>query len=282
MNFMEKINRSDGNLKEKVAFDMVTNGYLLFPRVVDYMAAYGLDSVHVTIDGDKRTHNERLPHKTDADSYTMIMNNLAYAIDKIRVAVRVNVDRNNYDFDVVSFLKEWGCSEGHKNLHVYVGKPESEPTQKFSPLSEGKFSECYLKNYQKAVEKGANKFSIYNLQMELKDLFCSADSSVDFVFLPDGRITNCWNYLSSPDKLENHIIGVIKDGNIDIFYGALAHWLEETDLANLPDKCFACSLLPICLGGCPHLSAEGVFQCCYPKFNLRHYIESMVQLNKLK
>jgi uncharacterized protein len=244
------------------------------------LAAYGLNSVQVTIDGDKKTHNERRPHKKDPDSYTRIMKNLAYAVGKIKVAVRVNIDRNNYNFDFSSFLRELGYPEGHKNLYVYVAKLTSETTQKFSPLSDRKFSECYLENYQKAIEKGVHKWKPHYFKLEPINLFCAADSTSTLVFLPDGKVTNCWNHLSSPDILRKHTIGKIDNGNLDIYHSVLASWLDKTDLCNLPAKCDNCSLLPICLGGCPVFRENGSTQCCYPKFDLQHYVESILQLNE--
>jgi len=78
------------------AFGVITNGSLIYPDLVDKFLSVGLKEVRVTIDGDREAHNKNRPFSDGQPSFDLIINNIKGIIDKVKVAVAGNFDRENF------------------------------------------------------------------------------------------------------------------------------------------------------------------------------------------
>src|SRR4029453_3736322 len=59
-----------------LALNIITNGLLLTPEVVDRLVPYGLNGVKVTLDGDKAAHDRMRPMRGGQGTFDKIVANL--------------------------------------------------------------------------------------------------------------------------------------------------------------------------------------------------------------
>jgi uncharacterized protein len=72
--------------------NIITNGLLLSPAIVDRMLPLGLNGVKVTLDGDRATHDRVRPTRGGEGTFDRIIANIARVADKTAVAIGGNFD----------------------------------------------------------------------------------------------------------------------------------------------------------------------------------------------
>lgn len=92
-----KVNELSKKKNLSVYSSVITNGYLLNKEISDELVELGITFVQVTIDGDKHTHDERRMLHNGNGTYDRIIQNLLEANDKLNIAVRVNISKDNTD-----------------------------------------------------------------------------------------------------------------------------------------------------------------------------------------
>ena len=88
--------------------NIITNGLLLTPDVVDRLLPYGLSGVKVTLDGDKDTHNRMRPLRGRQGTFDRIVENVRQIAGKVSVAIGGNFDETSVDSypALLDFLRE--------------------------------------------------------------------------------------------------------------------------------------------------------------------------------
>jgi uncharacterized protein len=77
-------------------FGIITNGSLINPDLVDKFLTVGLKEVRVTIDGDRQAHDKKRPFADGRPSFDLIMGNVKSIIDRVKVRIVGNFDRENF------------------------------------------------------------------------------------------------------------------------------------------------------------------------------------------
>jgi uncharacterized protein len=72
--------------------NIITNGLLLTPDVVDRMLPFGLNGVKITLDGDRDTHNRMRPLRGGQGTFDRIVENIRQVADRCRIAIGGNFD----------------------------------------------------------------------------------------------------------------------------------------------------------------------------------------------
>ena len=92
--------------------------------------------------------------------------------------------------------------------------------------------------------------------------YCCAEHLLSFVIDPGGAMYKCWNDVGHCESA----VGNVNDLRQDVANDKCGRWLCRT----LPEKCKSCSILPICAGGCPHVTnVLGKDNACdYIKYNI--------------
>jgi len=72
--------------------NIITNGLLLTPEVVDRMLPFGLNGVKITLDGDKDTHNRMRPLRGGQGTFDRIVENIRQVAGRVRIAIGGNFD----------------------------------------------------------------------------------------------------------------------------------------------------------------------------------------------
>lgn len=240
--FIELCNRK--NIKYNAT--IVTNGVLLDQSVAIMLRdKCNVNFAQITIDGMPEYHNKRRILVDGRDSFEIIVNNIENCKDIIKIAVRINVDKNN--ISNIEKLTEYFI---HEKGWI------DDPSFYLAPVEKYKDT-CYFMN-EKCLD--INEFSELDNQVlnKLYDItsknlknsyypkrkgnFCGAVQYGSFVVDPEGDLYTCWNNVGIKNK---KIGNIVQKNPMNIEY---MKWLTYQ-----PDtKCHKCSLLPICLGGCPY------------------------------
>src|SRR5438874_4836148 len=77
--------------------NIITNGLLLTPEVVDRMLPFGLNGVKITLDGDKDTHNRMRPLRGGQGTFDRIVANIRAVAGRCRIAIGGNFDESSVD-----------------------------------------------------------------------------------------------------------------------------------------------------------------------------------------
>src|SRR6476469_4813890 len=88
--------------------NIITNGLLLTPDVVDRLAPLGLNGVKVTLDGDRDTHNRMRPLRGGQGTFDRIIDNIKAVAGRCNIAIGGNFDESSVDSypGLLEFLRE--------------------------------------------------------------------------------------------------------------------------------------------------------------------------------
>jgi uncharacterized protein len=81
----------------RMLVNVITNGLLLTPEVVDRLAPYGLNGVKITLDGDRDTHNRMRPLRGGQGTFDRIIENVRQVADRCKVTIGGNFDESSAD-----------------------------------------------------------------------------------------------------------------------------------------------------------------------------------------
>ncbi len=92
----------------RLGINIITNGLLLTPDVVDRMSPYGLNGIKITLDGDHDTHNRMRPLRGGQGTFTRIVENIRRVAGRVPIAIGGNFDESSVDSfpALLDFLSE--------------------------------------------------------------------------------------------------------------------------------------------------------------------------------
>ena len=233
---------------------IITNGYLADADTVALLKDCGVTFAQVTIDGSPEIHNARrfLRASNAEGTYAKIIDGVNLMCESgIRVAVRMNVDRNNADKteECISLLAESIrdksaviFSPGH--VVNYVGKSSC-------CLTKEEYAAILLECMRQCAANGlpfSQKFSLPKLRAS----FCTATQPGSFVIDPEGLVYKCWNDIGMNEYSIGNVYGLCENGLEDEFLRS--EWAGYSQMNY--DTCRNCELLPVCAGGCPRMSVH--------------------------
>ncbi len=250
---IEDLSRSLIDLSEerklKYSSYIITNGYLLNRDTVDKLVKLRVDGAQITLDGPARMHNKKRPLKNGQSSYERILENMVYASTKMRVSIRVNIDKS-YDVDIISEMLEDLDKTGlRERVRIYFGLIEPA-TSACANISDNCFdiadySRIETEFFKLIFDKG---FVVEKLPSPTSN-YCVAQSISGFVMDHEGNLYRCFNHIGDPE----HAMGNIRN-NIS-YYNENFFKLFRFDPFT-KEQCRSCGILPICMGGCPSRRVE--------------------------
>ncbi len=254
--------------KAEYKADIITNGYLLTTKAVKRLLACGVTKFQITLDGNESTHDLRRPLTDGSSTYQTIWKNILDLKDfreDIRVALRVNVDRNNED--ALFFVKHKIAEEGMEDfVFVYPGRVIETETCHNS----GK----YYSGREFAVleqEFSCSDFELLrNYYPHPKQAVCSAENGKSVVFDVNGNMYKC---ILDIGREERSFGNVKEDG---VCREQVLHQYLLSDIT-AKEECAKCKHLPVCMGGCPHMRLEGKNSCTGLKYTLDAYMQYLPQ-----
>ena len=92
----------------RMLVNIITNGLLLTPDVVDRMLPFGLNGIKITLDGDRDTHNRMRPLRGGQGTFDRLIDNIRRVAGRCRISIGGNFDESSVDSypALLEFLKE--------------------------------------------------------------------------------------------------------------------------------------------------------------------------------
>jgi uncharacterized protein len=262
----ERLSRTCEERGMVISINIITNGLLLTPEVVDRLVPLGLNGVKVTLDGDRETHNRMRPLRGGQGTFDKIIQNVRRVAGKCRISVGGNFDETSVDSypALLTFLRE---QEFADKLSKVAFKPiirEPKPAQPkgLIPLTVvGASGKPLNGTCMTAAGGGTSACSNCDFLDEkmsyLRDeTYKHGFPTADGVHMgpceihkrhahtigPDGSLYACPGFAGEASSSTGHI-----DGRHDSWRSAsadrfakLAAWKE----------CDDCPFIPVCAGGC--------------------------------
>ncbi len=248
--------------------NVITNGLLLTPEVVDRLKPFGLSGVKITLDGDRDTHNRMRPLRGGQGTFDKILNNVRLVADMCRVSIGGNFDESSVDSypALLDFLRE---QEFADKLVKVAFKPiirEQKPQQPkgFIPLAVvgagGKpLNGTCMTSAGSGTTTGAcdtchfldDKMSFLR-EETVKHGFktvdgvhmgpCEIHKEHAHTIGPEGSLYACPGFAGNTPESTGHI-----DGRADDYRSAAARRFAKITAWK---ECNDCAFIPVCAGGC--------------------------------
>ncbi len=242
---------------------VTTNGYLLTRDIVDMLVANGISHANVTLDGLQEVHDSRRKLLGGQGTFDVIVANLRYAVTKMKVTIRANVDRDNSSYIglLLQFLAQQDIV-GHQKADFYLGH--------VNPF--GQYSRCmtdhefvnYALNWYGDHE--GHSGVLFNVPTPVTN--CLAHTFRAFAVDSQGFLYKCLEVMGD----EKEAVGSVCDESLQ-FNRELQRWVALDPFQ--VEKCRACNILPSCRGGCPRRwLVEGEPNCGATAHELGRYIKS--------
>jgi uncharacterized protein len=262
----ERLSRACEERGMVISINVITNGLLLTPEVVDRLVPLGLNGVKVTLDGDRETHNRMRPLRGGQGTFDKIIQNVRRVAGKCRISVGGNFDETSVDSypALLTFLRE---QEFADKLSKVAFKPiirEPKPAQPkgLIPLTVvGASGKPLNGTCMTAAGGGTSACSNCDFLDEkmsyLRDeTYKHGFPTADGVHMgpceihkrhahtigPDGSLYACPGFAGEATSSTGHI-----DGRLDSWRSASAERFEKLAAWK---ECDDCAFIPVCAGGC--------------------------------
>lgn len=222
---------------------ITTNGSLLTKEIVENLVKNNCQTLQITIDGSKYTHDNTRCYKDGSPSFEHLMGIIndilqQYILDeKIKFILRINLNNNTIQ-DIEDTLL---CiNEEIRSKIPLVLRPVYQ-TSEYSEENKNKL-ELLQEFYDMA--QGMN-FPIMKNRYDYRS--CEACGDENFFYItPDLGIWKCINTMS----IEQAKIGYINnEGELKFNSDNIVNWYKAADCFS-DENCKECKMLPDCLGGC--------------------------------
>jgi len=246
-------NRRGAEEGKRVRFSLTTNGTLLKPEVIEWLADNDV-GVTISIDGPKDVNDQFRVLNNGMGSYEMIVPKVKKLLERHTtrpIGARVTLTQQNLDVhriyrhlvEDVGFWEVGFAPVTTSSCHSYALDEAS-----YQRMLE-QFRELAFEWLEYAVEGRHHGFS--NVRESIEEIHkgfskaypCGAGLGLVGV-ATDGNVNLCHRFAGSKD----HQLGTVKGG---IDRSKQAKFLEEHHIAYKPD-CHSCWARPLCSGGCYH------------------------------
>ena len=248
-------------------FSAITNGYEL-EYFLDLLVPQYINSLQITVDGIKDSHNEKRQHYQNKNTFDKIVSNISQILPLgCDITVRVNVDSKNIlDYKKLeSYFTSLGLYK-YKNFHIYsalIADNDSisiDEKKNLDFISENKYVKNYInddlaitcnryKNLFEMVYEALKK----QKPLALKATYCGAQSG-EYVFSPLGEIYPCWEVIGNSQYVIGSYVNLPIKWDVDLFN----EWKHKNVTSY--SKCRCCKFALFCGGKCLGLKNE---HCVY-------------------
>lgn len=227
---------------------MITNGYLLTDEVIKSLEPLCIRRLQITLDGRREIHDSRRHLADGGPTYDVIIKNIERCRDldpKLRIAVRVNIDKTNRD-DFIEIYKEL-IALRLPNIEIYPGIVQTDGEVTSSDIRQSA-SPCDVCDREEVVRFLVGLYNEHGLRYidffpKARMSMCTARNISSFVIGPEGEVYDCWNDVGDETKIVGKIGETASNMKLHLQYIAGASQFED-------EECLKCVLLPVCNGGC--------------------------------
>ncbi|HEY6009614.1 MAG TPA: geopeptide radical SAM maturase [Geobacteraceae bacterium] len=231
---------------KEAIFNVITNGTLLTRPVAERLAALGIRSAKVTLDGPAEFHDQSRPFLSGAGSFAVILANLRACCDLLAIQIGGNYTKDTFrEFPrLLDHLLSAGLTPDKVQMVKFApvtrvaghGAPP-EFTGGCDRTSEPWLLEADLFLREEILMRG------YKTPKPAR-ASCMIEFSDDLVINYDGSLYKCPAFIGC----EGYRIGTLEAG-----LGGDYHALYNTGVWQT-EECLDCAYLPLCFGGCRFLT----------------------------
>jgi uncharacterized protein len=247
--------------------NIITNGLLLTPEVVDRLSPYGLNGVKITLDGDRETHDRMRPLRGGQGTFDRILKNIRDVADRCKISIGGNFDETSVDSypALLDFLREQEFADKLAKVAFkpIIREPKPQQPKGFIPLtavgSSGKpLNGTCMTAAGTATNAGCDNCHFLDDKMAFlrEETKQRGFSTVDGVHMgpceihkqhahtigPDGSLYACPGFASNATESTGHI-----DGRQETWRNRAAERFAQITAWK---ECDDCAFIPVCAGGC--------------------------------
>ena len=259
-----------------MAINVITNGLLLTPDVVDRLVPFGLNGVKITLDGDRDTHNRVRPLRGGQGTFDKIIANIRKIAGRCQITLGGNFDESSVDSypALIEFLaaQEFAPQISRVNFKPVIrdttsplpattrnGKPKfiglsavdssPKPLNGTCMTSAGKGTtvgsacdSCHFADEKMAMLRGLTKQAGFNTSDGVHMGPCEIHRQHAYTIGPGGDLYACPGFTGDKTMSTGHI-----DGSADARRQSAASQFERLAAWK---ECNDCAFIPVCAGGC--------------------------------
>ena len=250
-----------------IFINVITNGLLLTPELVDRLTPFGLNGVKVTLEGHRETHDRMRPLRGGQGTFDKIIENIRKVAGKCPIAIGGNFDESSVESypALLDFLKEQDFSDSLSTVTFKpiirdqpkpVGKgfipltavgPGGNPLQGTCMTSAGAgggspCDTCHFVDERMSFLREETKKRGFATLDGVHMGPCEIHKKNAHTIGPDGSLYACPGFSSETPLSTGHI-----DRRRDPLREACAVTFEQPAAWK---HCGDCSFIPVCGGGC--------------------------------
>lgn len=222
---------------------VTTNGYLLNHQIIQLLKGLPNCKLQITIDGPPKIHNFNRPLNDGGETFEIILDNIEKCLEEeLEVAIRINVDKDNAEYleELFEYFDKSNISKYKNIVHLARIDHTTTSTEFTTPREYKEFS----KIERDIFNSESYRTYLYSPRIGLVS-GCPGVGNNDFIIDSKGNVFKCPRYMES----EMHAVASFDDKNLRKMNSKYEVWENWNPFSQ--EKCLKCSLLPLCMGGCP-------------------------------
>jgi uncharacterized protein len=252
--------------KVRMLINVITNGLLLTPDVVDRLIPFGLNGVKVTLDGDRDVHDQQRPLRGGQGTFDRIVENVRRVAGRCRVAIGGNFEDGASDsfnalldylasqefaplLDKVAFKPVFRNAPATPKgvIPLTLLKDGAAPAQaarrRPAKAPASPCDTCHFVDEQMVALREATKAHGFRTVDGVHMGPCELHKRHAYTIGPDGTLYACPGFAGEGDQAVGDITGVVDE--------RFARALERFEqLSPWREACGDCTFVPVCGGGC--------------------------------
>ena len=284
--------------------NVITNGLLLTPEVVDRLLPCGLNVVKITLDGDRDTHNRMRPLRGGQGTFDKIIANIRKVAGRCTISLGGNFDETSVasypallDFlaeqDFAPHIARVAFKPVIRDVIASVSAGPDRTTagaRKFiglTPVSEGKplggtcmtsagtgaasaCDSCHFLDDQMSVLREETTKRGFKTSDGVHMGPCEIHKKHAYTIGPDGDLYACPGFTGDKKMSTGHI-----DGTATPFRSAAARRFDQLSAWK---ACNDCAFIPVCAGGCTVASHSELGDMNAPNCHKRSFEAGVVTM----
>jgi uncharacterized protein len=299
----ERMHAATSQRGVRMLINVITNGLLLTPEIVNRLNPLGLNGVKITLDGDQATHDRMRPLRGGQGTFDRIIRNVRQVASLTRVAIGGNFDADSVESypALLDFLKEQDFAS---SLSKVVFKPIIRPLKPAEPPRPAGLIPLRVVSDEKPL--GGTCMTAAGASTGSQSSGTSACDSCHFMdekmsFLREetrrrGFPTIDGVHMGPCELHKRHAYTIGVDGELHACPGfasdtshAIGHITKPIQAAQEATaarfeahspwrKCGDCSFIPVCAGGCSVAAHSELGDMNTPSCHKRSFEEALVSM----
>ena len=262
----------------RMQINVITNGLLLTPEVVDRLEPFGLNGFKITLDGDRDTHNRMRPLRGGQGTFDRIIGNIRKIAGRCAISLGGNFDESSVDSypALLDFLASQAFAphisrvafkpvirDVKPSVSTGFGGERTAGSTKFiglTPVSgdkplngtcmtsagtgttAGACDSCHFLDDQMSFLRDETKKRGFRTSDGVHMGPCEIHRKHAYTIGPDGDLYACPGFTGDRKMSTGHI-----DGRLDPMRSAAARRFDQLAAWK---ECRECAFIPVCAGGC--------------------------------